>query len=120
MVLSGIGRKMVIRAAQIEALRADLLLRELVRYARSRFPERFRDASPPEVLDLCAEVLRTTRRYGIDEATDIATVLDLTVMYGAGFPDSEWARDVFATQALGPGEKIAVLRSRVRRQVDGL
>lgn len=111
---------MVIRAAQIEALESDLLIRQLVGYACARFPERFRDASSGEVSAFCNQVLRTARCHGIDQASDIGTLLDLTVMYGADFRDSDWARDVFAATSLSPAEKIAVLRTRVRRQVDSM
>jgi hypothetical protein len=119
-IISISSTDMIIRAAQIGAFQYDLLMRTLAEYARCRFPGHFQNSTQRGMSEFCTEVLRSARLDGISEAADISTVLDLTVMYGAHFRDLEWARDVFAASSLSPAEKIAILRTRVRRQVDSM
>lgn len=55
------------------------------------------------------------RRYGIEREDNVATFLDLTVMYPS-FPDLRWAIDVLKANTLHGPDKMAMLRDRVARQ----
>ncbi|MET0645140.1 MAG: hypothetical protein ABW208_00880 [Pyrinomonadaceae bacterium] len=89
----------------------------LVEYGRSRFREEFDAMTGGEALGLISEVRRKAKARGVTAEADIATALDLTVMYGPDFYLDEWASDVFAVEEWGGGHKMEVLRERVRRRL---
>jgi hypothetical protein len=108
---------MIIRVAQAKVLADDLSKRELMRYARDRFPAYFKSRSSEELGTFCDGVRELARRLGITANSDLATVLDLTIMYGAQFHEARWASDVFSVRDWSGAEKIRVIRSRVRAQI---
>jgi hypothetical protein len=89
----------------------------LAKYARQRFPVQFRESSDPILTAFVVEVRRRARTFGISSEPDVATALDLTVMYGPDFYDADWVRDVFAVTEWTAAQKIDVLRARVRRRL---
>jgi hypothetical protein len=113
---------MVIRRAQMESFQAALNAQADVRmaeYARRRFPEKFRATPDDELVALAAAVRKDARPHGIVDEPDVATALDLTVMYGPDFYSADWARDVLAVSDWSGAQKADALRSRVRRQTPG-
>lgn len=109
-----------IRKEQMTALEVSVIREANVRlaqYARTRFPEQFRDKPQEDLIDLAAAVRDRARPYGITTENDLATALDLTVMYGPDFYNSEWAHDVFTVTDWDGAHKLEVVRARVRSQV---
>ena len=111
---------MTIRADQLQSFAAqcaDVREQELAEYARARFPGHFDSRTPEEMAKFCVAVRDLAGERGITEEPDVATVLDLVVMYGIRFYEAEWASDVFAVSDWSGAEKMRVIRARVRRQV---
>lgn len=103
--------------AAFEASRIDQANARLAQYARRRFPDRFVGTPERDLIGFAAEIRSRARPHGIVEEPDVATALDLTVMYGPDFYASDWARDVFAVVDWSGSRKIAVVRERVRRRL---
>jgi len=113
-------QSMIIRAEQMKAFEERAAKQrdsELIRYARGRFPDYFAAHSPDEMAEFCSAVRKMATKLLITEESDVATVLDLTVMYGPEFPADPWTSDVFAVADWSGPEKMDVIRSRVRRQL---
>src|ERR1700751_4636926 len=108
---------MIIRDAQVNMLADDLSNKELMRYARARFPTYFESRSPDQLARFCNAARALALKLGITHEADVATVLDLAVMYGARFYEASWARDVFLVSDWSGGEKIRVIRSRIKKQI---
>lgn len=106
---------LTIRTTQMDSLSKGLYEKELTRYSRARFPGRFDDWTPARMHTFCAEVSSIATQLGIINGSDLATLLDLIVMYGKDFPEAEWAKDVFLVKEWSGLEKIQVLRSRVQK-----
>ncbi len=106
----------IVRSAQKGALAKDSRRRAniaLADYARRRFPKRF-SATPHDVLLRIAEEVRTrAAARGFEREDHVFTYFDLTVMYGAGFPESVWAEPILSNEALGPDHKMHALRTKV-------
>ena len=87
---------------------------DLDRYLRQRFPDLLGARSEGEVLDLVQTVRIKAKLFGIEREDNVATFLDLTIMYPR-FPDAAWSRDILASDKLNGPDKMALLRDRVRR-----
>lgn len=85
----------------------------LIDYARKRFPEEFIITADSEMLEFVKRIRSLAGRYGIDREDNVATFLDLSVMYGEDFHESPWASEVLSTDALHGPDKMALLRHRV-------
>jgi hypothetical protein len=107
-----------IRDEQLRALssalesRAD---RALVGYALHRFPAEYEQSDDSILLEFVKNVRAAARQFGIEREDNVATFLDLTVMYGQNFPKASWAHDVLASQALHGPDKVALLRHRIQQ-----
>jgi hypothetical protein len=109
---------MIIRPDQLKAFSIEMLERadrELVVYARRRFPQISANTTDDELLALVKQVRAEAQRYGMEREDNVATYLDLTVMYGNGFCRAEWARDVLESGTLHGPDKLALLKRRVGR-----
>jgi hypothetical protein len=108
----------VIQSEQKNALAQDALRRAneaLAAYARRRFPSLF-EKTAQEVLLKMVQEIRTRAGAGaggFDREDHIATYLDLTVMYGSDFPESNWAKPILTSPSLSPEHKISALTSQV-------
>jgi hypothetical protein len=114
------GFSVRIRQHQFATLEQSVLQRanaRLVQYARERFPEEFREKPEEQLMGLVDQVRVRARRYGITSEQDVATALDLTIMYGPDFYAAEWASDVFAVDDWDGAYKLNIIRARMRRQV---
>ena len=87
----------------------------LASYLRERFPDQFGAQPRDSLLQIVQDARTKARRFGIEREDNVATFLDLTVMY-AGFPDLRWAIDILNGKTLHGPDKIAILRDRVGRQ----
>lgn len=106
-----------IRQHQLSALNSPKLYQanlEMANYVRLRFPSVFQKSSHEETSSLITEARTRARRYNIVREDNIATFLDLTVMYGNGFDKEKWAADILNSPALHGPDKMAILRHRVR------
>jgi hypothetical protein len=88
-----------------------------VRYLRERFPEQAHTRRSEELTRFVVAARDRAKAHGILEEPDVATALDLTVMYGADFYSATWVRDVFAMTEWSGSKKLDVIRARVRRQI---
>ena len=107
-----------VRSEQLESLTKAQLAhanRALGHYARQRFPVEFANTSEAAMTSFVVGVREAANSYGVQQESDVATFLDLTVMYGSEFPAAEWAADCMACRALSGSEKIAALRKRLRK-----
>lgn|SRR5574338_1056299 len=97
---------------QLAAHEAD---RRLVLYLRRRFPETLAASSEVELLSKVQETRTTAARYGILKQADVATFLDLAVMYGDTFHRDEWAAEILDLdlKSMHGPDKMALLRYRV-------
>jgi hypothetical protein len=106
----------VIRPEQQDALAQDSLRRSnqaMAAYARRRFPSIF-DTTPEDVLLKNVQEIRTRAgAAGFDREDHVARYLDFTVMYGAEFPESDWAKPILTNPSLGPDHKISALTKQV-------
>ncbi len=106
----------LIRSDQIEvivAARLEAANQKLVDYARARFPRRFAHSESAEIAALVAAVRSTSRRYGINKEQDVATFVDLSIMYGEDFHEVPWAARVLQSKDLDSDAKITGLRDLV-------
>jgi len=86
----------------------------MVDYAKNRFPDYFVSQPESDIEAFIATVRNQSKEYDVVNEDDVATALDLTVMYGPGFWSQTWAEDVIALTALNGAEKMEILRHRVR------
>ena len=111
---------LIIRREQIAAFQSDAEKRtdqNLADYARRRFPNRFASVANEMLLEFVAEVRQNASKRSIFDVKDVATALDLSVMYHPHFYDLDWVRDIFAS-TLSPTDKMSVLRERVVRRIE--
>jgi hypothetical protein len=106
-----------IRLEQFQALTTavgDRANRELAHYARSRFPAKLAEIVDSELLAIVVRVRQVAQSYAIDREDNIATFLDLTMMYGEDFHKDRWAAEVLTSDALHGPDKMVLLRHKVR------
>jgi hypothetical protein len=87
----------------------------LVEYLRQRFPDQFGTQPREGTLEIVRAARMTAKKYGVEREDNVATFLDLMVMY-PGFPDLLWAANVLNANTLHGPDKMAMLRDRVGRQ----
>ncbi|MCB2262284.1 MAG: hypothetical protein LGR52_04995 [Candidatus Thiosymbion ectosymbiont of Robbea hypermnestra] len=105
-----------IRAEQMERLfqvPIEVADRKLCRYARARFPDHLAATPDEPLLAFVGAIRDQARRYDIVNENDVATALDLAIMYGPAFYAEPWAADIFLLTHLAGREKMALLRCRV-------
>jgi hypothetical protein len=87
--------------------------RSLAVYARRRFPDRLGKASDAEVRGLVDKTRAAAKVHGIEHENDMATLLDLGVMYGDGFDRTGWVSEILEKRDLPAPERVALLRLRL-------
>lgn len=100
------------RLASAQASRANDALTD---YLRQRFPDQFRTQVRKHILEIVRAARVKANSYGIEREDNVATFLDLVVMY-PGFPELRWAIDVLNAKTLHGPDKMALLRDRIERQ----
>lgn len=111
---------LTIRAEQLAAFESEfssLRDQRLADYARTRFPERFQTRTPEQMSRFCQATRAIATEMGLEEEPDVATVLDLIVMYGPRFRELDWVSQVLDVQSWSGPQKLDELRRRVRRTV---
>ena len=111
---------LTIRAQQMaffESSFADTRDQLLAEYGRTRFPSRFDSRTPEQMTRFCGATRALAAQLGVEAESDVATVLDLIVMYGPRFHELQWTADVFGVAAWSGAEKMNEIRRRVRRTV---
>ena len=86
---------------------------KLAEYAAKRFPANFKDLDPAQLLVFVDKARSQAERYEFEKEAHVATFLDLLVMYGDDFPQSQWAAPTLAAPNLSPDAKITLLRQIV-------
>lgn len=89
----------------------------LVDYARCRFGSHLKAATGDQLLEAVTESRRLASSWGVFAEPDVATILDLAILYGGGFGELEWAADILNCAEREGAEKIEALRARVRRTI---
>ena len=105
-----------IRAEQMNELHRAAVAaanRELCVYARVRFADYFDQMPQDKLLAFVSDIRDDARAYGIVNENDVATALDLTVMYGPEFYGEAWASDILSLSNLSGEQKMEMLRWRV-------
>jgi hypothetical protein len=100
---------------QMTALRAAALRKSeerLAEYLRQRFPGVYGNTSQADLLRFVHDGRTKAATYGLNRLDNLATFLDLMVMY-PGFPNVEWASDVLHCGSLHGPDKIALLKDIV-------
>jgi hypothetical protein len=87
----------------------------LVEYLQQRFPDQIGTQPHESTLEIVCAARLKAKKYGVEREDNVATFLDLTVMY-PGFPDLRWAINVLNASTLHGPDKMAMLRDRVGRQ----
>jgi hypothetical protein len=90
---------------------------KLVQYVKNRFPDKFYDLINEEIIPLVDNVRKRAKEYDIVNENDVATALDLTIMYEEDFYNADWAKDIFQVSSWSSTEKMEALRRRVRARV---
>jgi hypothetical protein len=106
-----------IRAEQFQALAADVRERadrELAKYVRGRFPRLLGPKADADVIALVVRVRGTAQSYGIVREDNVATFLDLSVMYGEEFHRDPWAADVLNLENWHGPDRMWLLRHKVK------
>jgi hypothetical protein len=106
-----------VRNQQVETLTVSLREQSNARlavYAKERFPRKFAHSPGEDLSALARRVRKTANLYGIERENDVATFLDLTVMYGDDFHHAPWATSVLSNEAMHGPDKMAMLRYQVR------
>lgn len=104
---------------QLDAITAVLEAQEneqLLDYAKQRFPDIVVPGSAECNVEWIRAVRVTARRFGIRHSKNLAVFVDLSIMYGSGFPDSEWAGETLRTRTFSEFEKINILKSKLEEQ----
>lgn len=89
----------------------------LVQYAKERFPDMTEGKPDKELMIFVLNVRKLANQYDIIEEADIATALDLSVMYGIHFYREAWVSDVITVPGWRGSYKIGIIRDRVRRLI---
>lgn len=104
------------RQEQVEAFDASYVLRakqRLAVYASKRFPTRFPEAGDAELHRFVDRVWGAAHEHDINKENDVATFLDLSVMYGEDFYQESWASATLQSDWHGP-DKMRLLKALVR------
>lgn len=89
----------------------------LAGYARRRFGAHLKSASEDQLRQAVREARRLASGWRIFAERDVATVLDLAVMYGGDFGAADWAGDILEASDRDGAQKAEALRARVRRTI---
>ena len=111
-----------VRPEQKNALARDFEARlnnDMVAYARKRFPDEFRHTPDNELLEQVIETRAAAKKHGITLENDVATYLDLTIMYGKHFPTADWAIETMSDIELTGSQKTKALRNELGAYYDG-
>jgi len=107
---------LTIRSDQFAALqdahcrRADI---QLAKYIRARFPDRINDISEHALMNWIQRLRNIANKYLIDREDDVASFLDLALMYGDDFHVHSWAADILNSNTLHGPVKAALLKHKV-------
>lgn len=93
---------------------------ELVAHARQRFPEHLAKVDDRQLRDFVASVRKLAAGYDVVNQDDVATAVDLTIMYGEDFYRQEWASDIFDVASWSSADMMSALRDRVRAVEPGI
>lgn len=100
-----------VKDAQIQAISTGREIRAnrtLLQYANDRFPELKDDSSIDE--EFVAACRKVANFYQVFKENDIATFLDLSIMYGAAFHKDDWAHVILSNTSMHGPDKIFLLK----------
>lgn len=86
---------------------------DFTQYAITRFPEHFSNQPQEKLIPQIKKICKQAHCYGINNNSDLASVIDLTVLFGENFYDEVWAKDVVSVPHLSGTEKMKILRERM-------
>ena len=88
----------------------------LLSYATERFPAILVPGSAECNTEWIKSVRMKAKRYGIKRGRNLAVFIDLTIMYGPGFSEAEWAADTLRSKSCSEAEKINILKAKLEAQ----
>ena len=98
--------------AKLDAWALDCANSRLVQWLKRRYPAQCSQLGDAELLAFVVAQRAQAASYEVKREDNVATFLDLAVMYGPGFPQQLWAADALASKLHGP-DKMAILRARI-------
>jgi hypothetical protein len=108
---------LIIRTEQMEALRGALFERanaRLAEYARERFPSVCAQSSDADLQALAARMRQRAASLALAREDQVATFVDLAIMYGEDFADQAWAAAILKQSDLPPATRLVTLVRRLR------
>lgn len=109
---------MIIRSEQMQVLAGHCrhsANQRLVDYLRQRFPQAAADRAEADLLRFVDAVRQAAEARGLEREDQIATWLDLAVMYGLDFAEAAWAAPILNDPELAADGKLAALLRSVHR-----
>lgn len=109
---------LTVRPDSVEGLQRDRLAeanRRLVDYAQLRFPSVFTAPNASRSLKLVEQIRARAAGYGITREDNIATMIDLSTMYGLDFDKAPWAAGPLSNPQLHGPDKVSLLKRRLRK-----
>ena len=107
---------LIIRTEQFQELEETVIKQanlRMVKYAKSRFHHKLKDVSDKKLITFIEGVRVDAKSHGIVNENDVATAVDLTIMYEKDFYHTFWAKDIFSINKLSGEEKMQILRKRI-------
>jgi hypothetical protein len=92
---------------------------DLAEYTRQRFPDKFGSVKDDDLVPFIMKIRERAKLYGIRNENDIATAIDLSVMYEEDFYKTIWAKDIFSIKNWTGDKKMKILRKRIRLILPG-
>ena len=110
---------LTVRPESVEAMQRDRLAeanRLLLEYAQQRYPSVFKPQNAQRTLKLVEQIRERAAGYAITREDNVATMIDLSTMYGLDFDQTPWAAGVLSNSKLPGPDKVSILQRRIRRQ----
>jgi hypothetical protein len=109
---------LVVRAAQLEALRAAQFARfenTVLEHVREFFGERCAELGPEGVRNLIKHGMTRARCYGIEREKDVCKYIDISFVFGRDFDvEQPWAGLILLSSSPGPERIQALFEVAVR------
>ena len=97
---------------RLDALVVDRANSRMVQWLKRRYPVQCSRLGDAELLAFVVAQRSKAASYKVEREDNVATFMDLAIMYGPGFPQQLWATDVLSSKLHGP-DKMAILRARI-------
>lgn len=110
---------LLVSKRQLAAITAVLEQQEnqlLLNYAKKRFPTIVVAGSEECSTEWIQSVRKRARSFGIEQGKNLAIFIDLMIMYGHGFEETDWAGGTLRSKTFSESQKINVLKQKLKDQ----